>query len=138
MVRLKEHGFGRKSKGSCLCEETWEVGHLRMSSNVTLECYSLTVPHPRPPPSALRFFKAKWETCAKYSNSSLEVKNFINRFTVHSCRVPPSEKRFYAFLLFSCSQETSSVLSAHTSFLKPCSERNLQVLSTTMRVCAGF
>lgn len=45
MVRVKEHWFGRKSKGSCLCEETWEVGNLRMSSNVTLEYYNLTPTH---------------------------------------------------------------------------------------------
>lgn len=47
-MRGKEHWFERKKANVCgKKKKPWEVGNLRMSSNVTLECSNLTLPcHP--------------------------------------------------------------------------------------------
>lgn len=55
-------------------KKTWEVGNLRKSSNVTLECYNLRLPVTR---QVLSCFKTELESCTKYLNASLEVRNFI-------------------------------------------------------------
>lgn len=72
-------------------KKPWEVGNLRMSSNVTLECSNLTLPgHP----SSGALFQDRMGNLYQVFKCEFGSEEFHKLFTVQSCQIPPCEKPF--------------------------------------------
>ena len=76
----------------------WEVGNLRMSSNVTLECSNLTLPcHP----SSGALFQDRMGNLYqvfKYEFGSEEFHKLFIYLQFRAIKIPPREKPFTPFL----------------------------------------